>query len=290
MTGTVVIAFPRSGKKAEKIARHLGATFVLYKEGIFAEAFSSADRIVALMATGIVVRSIAPLLSDKWNDPAVVVVSPDLSCAIPLVGGHHGANELAKELAPLGIRPVLTTATEVSGKESVEGTAVRYGHDILNRESTRQVNAAILDGDVPIYPVTGPVIVLAGPAVSVLMRGGEYIVGIGCRKGVREKDVLEAISTALASCKIAADNVFACATTEKKIHEQGLLDAVRSLSSHLIFLDDKTINAQEVPSPSRAGKIGLSGVAEPCALALAKNQELVMKKTVYGSVTIAIAR
>jgi cobalt-precorrin 5A hydrolase len=57
----------------------------------------------------------------------------------------------------------------------------------------------------------------------------------------------------------------------------------------LIFLDDKTINAQAGVSPSRATKIGLSGVAEPCALAVAKKKELVMRKKVYGRVTIAIA-
>ncbi len=89
------------------------------------------------MSMGIVVRSIAPLLEDKWNDPAVVVVSPDLAYAIPLIGGHHGANELAKELSALGIRPVITTATESAGRDSVEGVGERCGCDIVNRESTR---------------------------------------------------------------------------------------------------------------------------------------------------------
>jgi len=45
------------------------------------------QRIVAVMATGIAVRGIAPLLKDKWSDPAVVVVAPDLSFAIPVIGG-----------------------------------------------------------------------------------------------------------------------------------------------------------------------------------------------------------
>ena len=290
MTRTVVIAFPRSISKAEKIAQHLGAEILPYEQGIFNRVSKTADRIVALMATGIVVRSIAPLLRDKWTDPAIVVVSPDLLYAIPLIGGHHGANELAKELAPLGIQPVITTATEAEGKESVEATAARYGYDILNRESTRRVNAAILDSSVPVYPVFGPGIILAGPEISVLLRKGEYVVGVGCRKGVTAPVVVDAIKKALDAKGIMTDNVFAYATTEKKIHESGLLEAVRLLSSHLIFLDDETINAQAVPSPSRAGRIGLAGVAEPCALALAKNRELVMKKTVYGSVTIAIAR
>jgi cobalt-precorrin 5A hydrolase len=290
MTETVVIAFPRSFDKARRIAEHLGAALLPYDTGVFAQVFDSADRIVALMATGIVIRSIAPIVQDKWIDPAIVVVSPDMAYAIPLIGGHHGANELARELAPLGIRPVITTATEALGKESVEVIAARENYDILNRDSTRQVNAAILDGGVPVRTVTGPAVIIAGPGVSVLTKRGVYVVGIGCQKGVRSEEVITAVNDALVSRGISRDEVFVYATTEKKIRERGLLDAAASLSACLIFLDDRTINAQTAPSPSRASRIGLTGVAEPCALAAARKNELVMKKTVYGRVTVAIAR
>ena len=290
MTGTVVIAFPRSLRKAQKVADLLGASVCPYDPEAFARLFSSADRIVAIMATGIVVRSIAPLLRTKWADPAVVVVSPDLAYAIPLIGGHHGANELAKKLAPLGITPVLTTATEVMKREPVERTAARYDYDVLNRESTLPVNSAILDGSVPVCPVAAPAIVLAGPGVAVLLRKGTYVVGIGCRRGVPATEILESIRKGIAACGISQADILAFATTVKKVQERGLLEAVRSLPSHLIFLDDDTINAQAGVSPSQARKIGLAGVAEPCALALAKNRDLVMRKTVYGRVTIAIAR
>lgn len=290
MTRTVVIAFPRSFSQAQRIADHLCATILRYEPGIFARAFGMADRIVALMATGIVVRSIAPLLQDKWVDPAIVVVSPDLSYAIPLIGGHHGANELAKELAPLGIRPVITTATEAFGQAAVEVIAARTGCEVLNRGSTRQVNAAILDGGVPAHTITGPAVLIAGPAVSVLTRKGEYVIGIGCRRGVRSDEVLAAVDNALAAVGISGDDVFVYATTAKKIREAGLLDAAGLLSACLIFLDDDTINAQAAPSPSGAMRIGLAGVAEPCALAVARRKEIVMKKTVYGRVTVAIAR
>jgi cobalt-precorrin 5A hydrolase len=290
MNETVVIAFPRSFPQAQKIAEHLDATLLPYDAGVFARVFKSARRIVALMATGIVVRSVAPLLKDKWTDPAVVVVSPDLAYAIPLIGGHHGANELAHELAALGIRPVVTTATEATGKESVEVIAQRHGCDVLNRDSTRPVNAAILDNEVPVYAINGPATVIAGPRVSVLLKKGVYSVGVGCRKGVQKEEVLDAIQRALNASRISEGDVFAFATTAKKIGESGLTGAIASLSAGLIFLDDETINAQPLRSPSRARRIGLSGVAEPCALAVSKHKELVMEKTVYGRVTVAIAR
>ncbi|MDD1693083.1 MAG: cobalt-precorrin 5A hydrolase, partial [Methanoregula sp.] len=119
MTGTVVITFPYSREDAERIAAFLGADVVEYSADIFTTIFQEKKRIVALMSMGIVVRKIAPLLDDKWKDPAVVVVSPDLRYVIPVLGGHHGANELAKELAGLGIVPVITTATESRGRDSV---------------------------------------------------------------------------------------------------------------------------------------------------------------------------
>jgi cobalt-precorrin 5A hydrolase len=289
MTDTVVIALFRFLDKAKTVAQYLGADVREYGPDTFSEIFPHTKRIVAIMSMGIVVRSIAPLLEDKWNDPAVVVVSPDLAYAIPLIGGHHGANELANELSAFGICPVITTATESAGRDSVEGVGERCGCDIVNRESTRQVNAAMLDIDVPVFSVKGPGIVIAGPDVSILLKKGEYTVGIGCRKGVKKEEVLEAIRIALAETGIAKDDVLVYATTQKKFNETGLTEAVSSLSGNLIFLDDETINAQTGLTSSRATKIGLLGVAEPCALAVAKKKHLILAKKVYGRVTVAIA-
>jgi cobalt-precorrin 5A hydrolase len=290
MTDTVVIALPYFRHDAERIAAFLGADIALYTPDIFAEVFRDRKRIIALMSMGIVVRKIAPLLDDKWTDPAVVVISPDCRYAVPLLGGHHGANELAQELEGLGLQPVITTATESRGRDSVESVAERTGTAVVNRDSTRTVNAALLDRDLPIHAIEGPSIVLAGPDVSLLVRQGEYSVGIGCRKGVGQDEVTGAVRTALAENGIAEKDVFIYATTVKKMQEPGLIAAVGALSGNLIFLDDDTINTQTGMGPSRASKIGLLGVAGPCALATAKRKELIMEKKVYGRVTVAIAR
>ncbi|HIE31107.1 MAG TPA: hypothetical protein EYP67_01825 [Methanosarcinales archaeon] len=65
------------------------------------------------MSCGIAVRKIAPLLRSKWTDPAVVVVDCALRHAIAVVGGHHGANEVARRLEVLGAGPVITNVSEV---------------------------------------------------------------------------------------------------------------------------------------------------------------------------------
>jgi cobalt-precorrin 5A hydrolase len=290
MTGLCVIALPRFMKKAEKIGNHLGADLIPYGPDAFKSAFSTYQGIVAVMSAGIVVRSIAPLLRDKWQDPAVVVVSPDLAWAIPIAGGHHGANRIARSLAELGIRPVITTATETTGRMSVEAVADEGGLRVLNPPSTRTVNAAVLDGDVPAYPVSGPGIVIAGPSVSVLLRRGEYTVGLGCRRGLPVDVILPAIRNGLSEGGISPGEVFAYATTVRKINERGLIGAVEALGGNLVFLDDAAIGAQPAPTPSRAGLLGLKGVAEPCALALSRSGVLVAAKKNYDGVTLAIAR
>ena len=289
MNDTIVIALSRFLGEAECVANFLGADVRVYTPDIFLKIFPHSRRIVAIMSMGIVVRRIAPLMHNKWNDPAIVVVSPDLGFAIPVLGGHHGANELAKELSALGIQPVITTATEATGRDSVEAIAQRNKCTIVNKESTRQVNTAMLDVNVPVFSVKGPGIVIAGPAVSILVKEGEFTVGVGCRKGVKTGEVLDAIRTALADAGVEKNNILIYATTQKKSGEKGLIDAISDLSGNLIFLDDDTINAQRGPTPSRATKIGLLGVAEPCALAVAKRKQLVMGKKVYGRVTVAIA-
>jgi cobalt-precorrin 5A hydrolase len=290
MNDTVVVALPRFLVDAERVAKFLGAEVKEYTPSVFSKEFQNTRRIVAIMSMGIVVRRIAPLINNKWDDPAIVVVSPDLSYAIPLIGGHHGANELAKELSAMGIQPVITTATEATGRDSVEALAKRNDCEVLNRDSTRAVNAAMLDVDVPVFTVKGPGIVIAGPDVSILLKKGEFTVGVGCRRGVKSEEVIDAIRKSLAEAGVAEHDVLVYATTQKKNGEKGLVQAITALSGNLIFLDDDTINSQSIITPSRAAKIGLSGVAEPSALAVAKKKQLVMGKKVYGRVTVAIAR
>jgi cobalt-precorrin 5A hydrolase len=285
-----VIYLPRFYDAARQIAACLSADLIEYSPSVFREAFGKYSQITAVMSTGIAVRGISPLLSDKWTDPAVVVVTPDLRLAIPLIGGHHGGNALARELAPLGTVPVITTATERAGVPSVEGIAASGGYDLASQESSKAVNAAFLDGTAGVYSVSGPALVIGGPDVAFLVASGEYGVGIGCRKGVSAGAVEEAVRTGLDAAGVKPDEVIVYATTVRKSHEQGIYDAVRALGRPLIFLDDRTINRHPGISPSGASRLGLAGVAEPCALAVSKRKVLVLPKLLKGGVTVAIAR
>lgn len=289
MSGTV-IALERFEDAGKRIAEFLQADLSIYSDQAFPLAFSRPGPIVAVMSTGIAIRSIATLLKDKWSDPAVVVVDPGLTFAIPLVGGHHGANNLARDLEAFGLTPVITTATERAGKAAAEVVAGQQGCRVLNRDSTVAVNAALLDGDVPVYAVAGPAMVIAGPGVTLMCKEGEFSVGLGCRRGTSGKAVEKAIREALEVSGISACEVSVYATTEKKTHEPGIIEGVRALGGTLIFLDDAVLSRHPPKSPSRAGAVGLAGVAEPSALATSRKKELVMRKTIFGEVTVAIAR
>ncbi len=284
-----IITFSRNLDIAEKIKKFTGGDVITYSKEAFKLAFEKYDSIIAVMATGIAVRNIAPLIRDKWKDPAVVVVDSGLNFAIPILGGHHGGNELARGLAGMGITPVITTATEVKGKESVEGIADTLGCTIINKDSTKKVNMALLETDVEVLHVKGPKIVLVDDDVSVLKRGG-LIVGIGANRGVRKSEVMDAITSALSEINSGVEDVRYFASAAIKENEQGIIDAAASLGKEIKFVSHELINSIKVPSQSKAKQLGLNGVCEPAALALSDEKKLVLKKRIYGNVTIAIAR
>ncbi len=246
------------------------------------------------MATGIVVREIAPLLSDKWLDPPVVVVDDRCTYAIPLTGGHHGANSIACELFKKGLVqfPVITTATEVTGVPNVENLAHTLGRDVINRDSTRHVNASFLHDSVDVLQLTGPKIVIVDENVSVLSgtSGLNLTIGIGARKAIDKDAVLAAIDSGLTEVHSSIEEVRVIATAYLKAGERGIIDAAFELEKPIAFVPKKIINDTVNTSPSRSEMLGLVGVAEPCALALSNLKELVLAKRAYGGVTLAIAR
>ncbi|MDD3574397.1 MAG: cobalt-precorrin 5A hydrolase [Methanospirillum sp.] len=287
---SVVTALPYFREQGERIAAAINAEFIAYRSGLFSELFETTQRIVAIMAIGIVVRNIAPLIHDKWRDPAVVVISPDLQYAIPVLGGHHGANDLVYLLQEkCNLTPVITTATEATGREAVEVMATREHLRIVNTRSTRKANASVLTGNAGVYRVPGPGMVLAGSGVSFLVADGPYAAGIGCRLGTTADEIIQAIHSACKTAGVHPEDIAIYASGAIKSHESGLLEAVRTLERNIIFLSPSDLNGENPPSDSAASRFGLSGVAEPAALAVSVHHHLILEKQIYGNVTIAIA-
>ncbi|WP_345816333.1 precorrin-3B C(17)-methyltransferase [Paraburkholderia sp. PREW-6R] len=119
------------------------------------DLYARGTPIVALCAAGIVIRCVAPLLSDKGVEPPVLAVAEDGSAVVPLLGGLAGVNVMARKIASaLAVSPGITTSGELRFGTCVLnppdgyvladiGQGKRFVSDLLAGEKTR------VEGDAP---------------------------------------------------------------------------------------------------------------------------------------------
>src|SRR5208283_3172436 len=123
------------------------------------DTYHEVDALVGVMAAGIIIRAVAPYLESKLTDPAVIGVDATGKFVISLLSGHYGgANELAKIIAQgIGGIAVITTASDVTGKQSVDELARNLHLTIQNPESLVAVNSAIVNGEHLVVVLIGDV-------------------------------------------------------------------------------------------------------------------------------------
>jgi len=285
-----VLVFPRDldgGKKiCEVLAEKYATSLILFDQEKIGDILKTFDLVVAIMAVGILVRSICHYLNNKWTDTPIVAVDSSLSCAVPVIGGHHGANELAQYLAEqLDLFPAVTTATDSAGKKNLEKIAEAVGSMIVNREASKEVNLAFLRKEVPVLRLKGPKIILVDNDVAVLKSRG-LVLGLGTRKGVSAQEVLMAVDSALELIGRKRNDIGIIATAWLKREERGISEAAEILGKKVVYLTADILNVQIPTTQSRATDLGLAGVAEPAVLAIATR--LIMPKRVFGRVTVAL--
>lgn len=119
------------------------------------------------------------------------------------------------------------------------------------------------------------------------------IIGIGCRRGIKKEEVLKAIRYALNEARYSIDKVRCVATIELKQNESGLREACAEAGIPMKIVSSEAIknfNGQYQRSSFVKEKIGVEGVAEPCALIAAKKPELILPKKKVGRVTVAVVK
>ena len=111
-------------------------------------AFREHNALICIMASGIVVRELAPLLRSKHTDPAVVVLDQQGRYAVSLLSGHEGgANRLARQVANLlGGTAVLTTASDVLGLPPLDLLGQKEGWALRRGEQLAALSAALVNG------------------------------------------------------------------------------------------------------------------------------------------------
>jgi cobalt-precorrin 5A hydrolase/precorrin-3B C17-methyltransferase len=108
--------------------------------------FTAGRPIVALCASGILVRILSSLLADKRTEPPVIAVAEDGSVAVPLLGGHHGANALARRIAELtGAVAAITTASDLRLRLALDEPPP--GYVLANPEHAKPFTARLLAGE-----------------------------------------------------------------------------------------------------------------------------------------------
>ncbi|TKI08035.1 cobalt-precorrin 5A hydrolase [Martelella alba] len=114
-----------------------------------AQVFHQYSALIFVCATGLTVRLIAPLVKDKFSDPAVVVIDDQGHHAISLLSGHMGgANALTRYIAALlGAEPVITTATDVNQLAALDVLAQQLNATMRDfREKTKKINQLLVSG------------------------------------------------------------------------------------------------------------------------------------------------
>jgi len=243
---------------------------------------------VFIMATGIVVRTIAPLLQAKDRDPAVVVLDDAGRFAVSLLSGHiGGANALAKSCAGLiGSIPVITTATDVNELPSFDMLAKESGWLIEDLTRVKILNALLLEGkEIAVLDHGDAVkrycagkgvlsyhedlagalesgasgqLVVSNRIIPLQQRSKQLLVlrplnlclGIGCNRGTSAQEIESVVLEHLERLALSLQSVKCIATAQAKGDEEGLLEYAAAADLPLLLFESDQLNAVDAPSPA----------------------------------------
>ena len=325
MKKAAVLSFSERGRMlAGRIAQILPADYEPYAveprgnlQELTGQLFGCCDALIFVGACGIAVRAIAPYVVSKTSDPAVLVADELGRHVISLLSGHiGGANELTIRIAAgIGADPVITTATDVNGRFSVDTWAAKNGMAIDSMELAKLFSAEILKRDLPLYselPVEGRL-----PAGLELKQNGvlgaavSYRIvhpythtlrliprclhlGIGCRRGTSRELIAQVVRETLDEYGI---DLRACAdisSIDVKADEAGLLAFVQSLGVPAKFYSAQQLQAVQGNFSASAfvrDTVGVDNVCERAAmLSAGEGAALIIHKTAKDGVTVAAAQ
>ncbi|MBP2627080.1 MAG: cobalamin [Firmicutes bacterium] len=260
------------GNQVDIFAKHgrnpLCATSYKLLSTLIADIFPRYEGLIFIMATGIVVRVIAPYIQDKRIDPAIVVMDEQGQYAISLLSGHiGGANELTELIGQtIGAEPVITTATDVGKKPAVDVLAVKLNRTIQPFAELKHMNACIANGEqvkffidktLPnqelysraaeklgvllqdldqladlVYDgavlITDQVLTVHKP--HLYLRPMALAVGIGCRRGTTSTEIRAAVTEACHTIGHSINSITVVGSTIVKQDEAGLLAFIQQLA------------------------------------------------------------
>lgn len=256
-------------------------------KSLIGSLWHDVDGFVMVMATGIVVRMIAPLLESKQTDPAVVTMDDAGRFAISLLSGHlGGANELAERCAFLtGARAVITTATDANKLPSFDMLAREQGWVIDDISQVKTLNRLLLDdeeiavvdpggktrcwfhgrGRLSFFETIteatsskarGFLFVTnrhlppqTQPENLLILRPRNLVLGIGCNRGTPVDEIEAFVAAHLKRIFVSLKSVCCIASAAAKRDEAGLIAFAARHGIPMEFFESEALNQVACPSP-----------------------------------------
>jgi len=282
-----------------------------------AALFRAGAPIIGICASGILIRAVAGLLDDKHSEPPVIAVAEDGSSVVPLLGGHRGANRLARAIAATsGGAAAITTAGDL-----VLGFALDEpppGWRVVNREGAKPIAAALLAG-APValnidvgtadwltsggarFEAAAPLRIRVTDR-NVSISDGDLVLhppvlalGVGCERGCTAEELNALADATLAEHGLAAAAVAVVVSLDLKADEPAVHALAARLGIPARFFTAEELRAETArlmtPSDAVFRETGCYGVAEGAALAaVGPDGTLVAAKRKSRRATCAVAR
>tara|TARA_R110002126_G_scaffold94697_1_gene223322 strand:- start:292 stop:2139 length:1848 start_codon:yes stop_codon:yes gene_type:complete len=276
--------------------------------------FASKTPIIAIMASGAVIRILAPQLINKMDEAAVISVSEDGSSIVPLLGGHHGANDLARQLAEItnGFAAV-TTAGDL--KFGIALDQPPQGYHLTNPEDAKDVMAALLNGasvdlvgqaswltesqldfaDGGEVQITITEKTLPAKALELIYTKKSLVLGVGCERGCSSEELLKLATETLQAQGYSSDAVGLITSIDLKADETAIHALAKHFNCPVRFFPSTRLldETKRLKNPSDVvfGEVGCYGVAEGSALVAAGQYgDLIVEKQKSKRATLAIGQ
>ena len=280
--------------------------------------FKSGNPIVAVMASGAIIRLLADVLEDKHSEPPVLAVAEDGSSIVPLLGGHHGANTIAKQLADaLSSHAAITTAGDLRFGLALDNPPA--GWTLANPENAKTVMAEILvsqevriqgrylngakwlmESNLPLDDDGECVISISETdreyaPLELIYNPKRHVIGVGCERGTDAQEVIQLIESVLSENELPLGCIAGIVSIDLKADETAIHEAAKYFGVATRFYPAAVLEEQTPrlvhPSDVVFAEVGCHGVSEGAALAsVGKEGELVIPKVKSKRATVAIAR
>lgn len=281
---------------------------------VIAEAFTAGRPVIGVMAAGSLIRILAPHLADKRQEPPVIAIAEDGSSVVPLLGGHQGANDLARKIADvLQSRAAITTAGDL--RFGIALDAPPEGWVLANPQNAKPVMAALLAGeqaqvvgDCPWLAEAG-LPLAAGSKVRLIASENPQacgpldlhyvpkncVLGMGCERGCDPQEAIALAAETLAAADIAPEAIAMVASIDVKADEAAIHAVAAHFGVPVRFFSAERLEEQTPrlanPSDVVFAEVGCHGVAEGAALAAAgQDGNLIQPKRKSKRATAAIGQ